>query len=114
MCELQFSPSALKDLESFRKSEQQRILDGIELQLAHRPAEETRYRKRLRPNHLAEWELRLRKFRVFYNVTERVAPQDEKGSANADERDPIWGVMIEAIGFKDGNLVFIRNARTDL
>ncbi len=46
-------------MKSLRKPEQKEALDGIESQLAHEPSVETRNRKRLRPNKLAEWELRV-------------------------------------------------------
>lgn len=66
MYKIRFTPEALDDLKSLRKSEQKEVLDGIESQLKHEPALETRNRKRLRPNDVAEWELRTGKFRVFY------------------------------------------------
>ena len=91
MYDIEFAPAALEDLKSLRKFEQQQVLDGIENQLRHQPTVETRNRKRLRPNEIAEWELRIGRFRVFYNVDERKL-----------------AVMIEAIGFKVGNLLFIR------
>jgi len=55
---------------------------------------ETRNRKRLRPNDVAEWELRVDKFRIFYN---------------ADRETLI--VSIQAVGFKIGNLLFVRGER---
>lgn len=91
MYDIDFAPSALEDLRSLRKFEQQQVLDGIEGQLRRQPTVETRNRKRLRPNEIAEWELRIRQFRVFYN---------------AYEQERI--VRIEAVGFKVGNLLFIR------
>ena len=57
----------------------------------------TRNRKRLRPNDVAEWELRIGKYRVFYNVEKHVLI-----------------VSIEAIGFKVGNVLYIRGKRRDL
>jgi len=44
------------------------VLDQIEVQLTYRPDVETRNRKRLRPNPLAPWELRIGEIRVFYDV----------------------------------------------
>jgi mRNA-degrading endonuclease RelE of RelBE toxin-antitoxin system len=94
MYEIEFAPSALEDLKSLRKYEQQQLLDGIEAQLRYQPTIETRNRKRLRPNEFAEWELRIGQFRVFYNVNEQNLT-----------------VRIEAIGFKVGNLLFVRGER---
>ena len=70
--QISFTPGALKDLEWFRKNEQNQIRDGIYDNLEEEPTVETRHRKRLRPNDTAEWELRIGKFRVFYDVDEVV------------------------------------------
>ena len=40
----------------------------MERQLTHEPAKETRQQKKLRLNRLAQWELRIDAFRVFYDV----------------------------------------------
>jgi mRNA-degrading endonuclease RelE of RelBE toxin-antitoxin system len=90
MYEIRFTPEALDDLKALRKSEQKEILDGIDTQLKHEPAVETRNRKRLRPNDVAEWELRVGRFRVFYDVREEVKV-----------------VRVEAVGHKDDNKLFI-------
>jgi mRNA-degrading endonuclease RelE of RelBE toxin-antitoxin system len=68
MYEIEFSYEAREDLDWFEKHEQNEIVDGIEASLTYEPAVESRNRKRLRPNAVAEWELRLGKFRVFYDV----------------------------------------------
>jgi mRNA-degrading endonuclease RelE of RelBE toxin-antitoxin system len=90
MYEIRFTPEARDDLKSFRKFEQTEVIETIESQLTHEPTVETRNRKRLRPNDLAEWELRVGKFRVFYDVFE-----------------PVSIVKIEAIGYKEGSRLFI-------
>jgi len=69
MFEIAFTPSAFDDLSLFRITDRRIILDGIEEQLAHQPHVVTRNRKRLRPNRVAEWELRIGKFRVFYDLS---------------------------------------------
>ncbi len=56
----------------FEKPDQHQIINGIDVQLRHEPTVETRNRKRLRPNPLAEWELRIGDFRVLYNADEAV------------------------------------------
>ena len=91
MFDIDFTPEAKEDLKLLRKFEQQEIIDGIQKQLKHEPTVETRNRKKLRPNEVAEWEVRVGRFRVFYNV---------------DEAAGI--VIIEAIGFKIGSQLFIR------
>jgi mRNA-degrading endonuclease RelE of RelBE toxin-antitoxin system len=97
MYEINLLPTAQEDLKSLRKFEQKDVVAGIKAQLRHEPTVETRNRKRLEPNELAEWELRIGRFRVFYNV----------------ESDAQM-IHVEAIGVKEGNLLFIRGRRVDL
>ncbi|GAK55353.1 plasmid stabilization system protein, RelE/ParE famil [Candidatus Vecturithrix granuli] len=97
MYEIEFTPEAKDDLKTLRKFEQHTIIAGIETHLTYEPTVETRNRKRLRPNDVAEWELRLGKYRIFYNVEEHILI-----------------VSIEAVGFKVGNLLFIRGKRREL
>jgi mRNA-degrading endonuclease RelE of RelBE toxin-antitoxin system len=68
MFEIAFTPSSLDDMAGFRKRDQTLIFDETEGQLSHQPNVETRRRKRLRPNRVSEWELRIDVFRVFYDV----------------------------------------------
>lgn len=91
MYEIEFTTAALEDLTVLKKFEQQTIIDEIETQLQYEPEAVTRHRKKLRPNNVANWELRIGKFRVFYNV-------------DVEQRN----VSIEAVGFKVGNVLFIR------
>ena len=97
MYEIEITPEAVADLESFKKFEQTIIVDGVESQLQYEPTVETRNKKKLRSNAVAAWELRIGRFRIFYNVHE-----EEKK------------VSIEAIGFKVGNLLFIHGKRREL
>ncbi len=97
MFESEFTPESLDDLKFFKKHEQVEIIEEIETQLSYEPTFETKKRKRLRPNEIAEWELRIGKFRVFYNV----------------EKKELM-VSIEAIGFKIGNVLFIRDKEMKL
>ncbi len=62
------------------------------LQLLYQPTVETRNRKRMRPNALAPWELRIGELRVYFSVEE------------APERV----VKIRAVGIKkQGHRLFI-------
>ena len=97
MFEIRFTPEAIEDIRSFRRHERKRIIDQTEIQLKHQPAEETRNRKRLRPNQIAEWELRIDKFRVFYDV---------------DEQEQL--VKVEAVGYKEGGVLFIHGEEYEL
>ena len=97
MYEIEYTAEALGDLESLRKFEQKQIVDEIDAQLKHEPDVETRNRKRLRPNNVAEWELRVGKFRVFYDV-----------------RKAVNIVKVEAVGYKKGNRLFIHGEEYEL
>ena len=88
--EVTFTQSALRDLHFLRTVEQRLVVAGIERESAAEPLRETRNRKPLRPNDLSAWELRLGRFRVFYDVEE-------------EERL----IRIKAIGWKEGNTLFI-------
>jgi mRNA-degrading endonuclease RelE of RelBE toxin-antitoxin system len=65
---IRFSPSATQDLRQLRKYDQLRIIRAIELLLTDVPDQETRNRKRLKPNPMAEWELQVGASRVFYDI----------------------------------------------
>ncbi len=97
MFEIEFTAEAADDLRNMRKFDQRQIMDVIQEQLYHQPAIQTRNRKQLRPNALAEWELRIDRFRVFYDV---------------DEDDQL--VKIVSIGEKRGNVLFIRGEEFQL
>lgn len=70
MFEIKFTSDAIEDLRWFAKTDRKRIMAALESRLGHEPTVETRNRKRLRPNRLAEWELRSGGFRVFFDVKE--------------------------------------------
>jgi len=97
MYQIELTPEAIDDLASFRKFDQVRIVDALENHLTHEPATETRNRKRLRPNQLAEWVLRIDTFRIFYDV-------DPTGES----------VKVIAVGEKKGNDLFIHGERYEL
>jgi mRNA-degrading endonuclease RelE of RelBE toxin-antitoxin system len=90
MFRMRFTAEAEEDLRRLRKYDQQKIIGAIETQLQDQPAQETRNQKRLRPNALAEWELRIDTFRVFYDL---------------DGENLV--VKIVAVGQKQGNTLFI-------
>ncbi len=91
MFNLEFTQSALDDLDYLKKFEQNIILDAIEAYLSTEPLTRTRKRKPLRPNSLSSWALRIGKYRVFYDV--------DTGDNN---------VKIKAIGWKLHNRLIIR------
>jgi mRNA-degrading endonuclease RelE of RelBE toxin-antitoxin system len=95
--QVEFLQEAVEDFQLLRKFDQQRVVAAIEVQLLHEPMRETRNRKRLRPNDLAEWELRVDAFRVFYDVLAETEV-----------------VKVVAVGYKDGNDLFIHGERYEL
>ena len=74
------------------------MLDAIKLQLRHEPFRETRNRKRLRPNPLAPWELRVGTLRAFYE------PDIESHGL----------VNVLAIGVKDGRRLLIDDKEIEI
>ena len=97
MLQIEFTPEAVDDLRSLAKHDQQRIIAVIEAQLPHQATEETRNRKRLRPNQLAEWEIRIGDVRVFYDVDADVAV-----------------IKIVAVGMKHGSKLFVHGEEYEL
>jgi mRNA-degrading endonuclease RelE of RelBE toxin-antitoxin system len=68
MFNIKFTDHALDDLQTFPEEERQWILTALELQLMVNAAEESRDRRRIRPDMPAEWAVRLGEVRVFYDV----------------------------------------------
>ena len=67
------------------------ILESMERHLAHQPTEQSRRIKRMRPNPIAAWELRLGDYRVLYDVNE-----------------PERVVTVQVIGEKVGNRLIVQ------
>ena len=88
---ISFTAGAEADLQWFNAYAQRIILDGVELHLQHQPTVGTRRIKALRNNPIAGWELRLRDFRVLYDV-------DETNQT----------VVIQVVGEKQGNRLLVQ------
>ena len=71
MFQIKFTEEAINDLQWFKKPERSYTVGELETMVSLGPTTETRNRKRLRPNELAEWEVRIGDFRVFYDVDRR-------------------------------------------
>ena len=95
--QIEITPHARLDLAWYSAFEQKRIVTGIRGQLTHEPLVETRNRKPLRENPIAPWELRIGKYRAFYEV-------DESRSL----------VIVVAIGHKEHNVLWIRGKEVQL
>jgi mRNA-degrading endonuclease RelE of RelBE toxin-antitoxin system len=93
-----YSPEAEDHLRALPARNRMLLLDSVEEQWVHQPTEETRNRKRLRPNLLAPWELRVGDLRAYYDI----------------EDDPDPDVHMRAVGIKDHNVLWIGGRRFSL
>ncbi len=94
--EVRFTRGADGDLDHYGPYDQKLICDGIGRLLESDADAQTRRRKQLRPNPLSPWELRLGRFRVFYEIQE----------------DSV--VRILAVGHKEHNDLFIRGKKVEI
>jgi mRNA-degrading endonuclease RelE of RelBE toxin-antitoxin system len=95
--EIGFSRDAERQLGGLHARDRNIILDAVEEQLTRQPGVPTRHRKLLRENPLADWELRVGEYRVFYDI------DDEPGT-----------VTILAIGVKSHNTLRIEGKEFEL
>lgn len=96
--QVEYSPSAVEHLRDLNRRDQVAVFDAVERQLRLEPTIETRNRKRMRPNPIAPWEMRIGDFRVYYDVK--------------DEPEAV--VQILAIGVKQRNRVRIGKEEVEL
>ena len=94
--DIRFVPNANADLDYYEAREQRVILDAVEKFLHFDADLPSKRRKRLRPNPLAPWELRIGDYRAFYEI----AAEDV--------------VRILAVGHKVHNELYIRGRRAEL
>jgi mRNA-degrading endonuclease RelE of RelBE toxin-antitoxin system len=95
---IEITDEADEHLKELKAGERRAVLLAIYQRLPHEPTVERRNRKRMRPNPVAPWALRVGKLRVYYEVT--------------TEPDPL--VTVRAIGIKDGTRVTIGGVEVDL
>ena len=93
---VRLTDSVIEDLDFYRKNERRVISKNIALFLTDDANVETRRRKPLRPNRLAQWELRIDDYRVFYDF----------------EEDDV--VKVVAVGHKVHNDLYIRGEKVEL
>lgn len=93
-----FADSVKKQLKQLSARQRSIVLNEIEVQLLHEPLVETRNRKKLRPNPIAPWELRVGDIRIFYDV----------------EQTQMKRVNILSVGIKIGNKVVISGKEIEL
>jgi mRNA-degrading endonuclease RelE of RelBE toxin-antitoxin system len=95
--EIRLSRDAERQIRQLSARDRSIVLEAVEEQLTHQPEVPTRHRKLMRENPLADWELRVGEYRVFYAVD---VDQDI--------------VMILAIGVKIHNVLSIEGQETEL
>jgi mRNA-degrading endonuclease RelE of RelBE toxin-antitoxin system len=94
---IEVTEDAQVDLSYYTTFERKTIVVDIRALLTHQPATETRNRKKLRDNPISTWELRIGRYRVFYEV-------DETNLT----------VTIVAVGHKIHNILFIKGKELKL
>lgn len=88
---IEYGPETEKHFEQLTAHDCARVLEMVTRQLLYQPTVETLSRKRMRPNPLAPWELRIGELRVYFSVEQ-----------------PERVVKIRAVGIKkQGNRLFI-------
>ena len=85
------------DLSYYTAFERKLVVSEIREQLSNQPLLETKNRKSLRDNPIAAWELRIGKYRIFYEVNE-----------------PAQSVSIVSVGHKEHNVLFIRGKEVQI
>jgi len=94
---IEVTEEAKGDLSYYTAFERKLIVSGIREQLTHQPHIETKNRKPLRDNPIASWELRVGKYRVFYEVD-----------------DTVNTVSVVSVGYKEHNVLWIRGKEVQL
>jgi len=95
--QIEVTEDARTDLSYYTAFERKRITSEIRAQLTNQPSVATRNRKPLRDNPIARWELRVDKYRIFYEVD-----------------DDNQSVTIVATGHKDHEVLVIRGEKVQL
>lgn len=94
---IEVTEEAKGDLSYYAAFERKIIVSGIREQLTHQPHVETKNRKLLRDNPIASWELRVGKYRVFYEM-----------------EDTTSTVSVVSVGHKEHNVLVIRGKEVQL
>jgi mRNA-degrading endonuclease RelE of RelBE toxin-antitoxin system len=94
---IEMTEEAKSDLDFYDVTARRTIVSAIRQQLMHEPLTQTRNRKPLRDHPLATWELRVERYRVFYEVDQ-----------------PAQAVIVTSIGHKERNVLLVRGSRVPL
>lgn len=67
--DIHYADVASEDIRNLRKSDQRKVLDGVDLHLAHEPKRTSKSRiKAMRQPFWSQYRLRIEDFRVYYDV----------------------------------------------
>jgi mRNA-degrading endonuclease RelE of RelBE toxin-antitoxin system len=88
---IEYTPRAIDNLRAFSARDRRIVADAVDVQLSQRPMIPTRNRKPMRENPLAQWELRVGEFRIYFVLEEEPEPK----------------ALITAVGIKDRDVVRI-------
>lgn len=86
---IEYTKETKGHLQALSARQRSILLDAVEAQLADQPAVQTRNRKRMRPNVLATWELRVGNLRVYYEVIEGAPPTVVVRAVGVKERKQV-------------------------
>jgi mRNA-degrading endonuclease RelE of RelBE toxin-antitoxin system len=86
---IQYSPDAEDHLRRLTARQQRIVLDIVDRQLVSQPVMETRNRKRMRPNPVAPWELRIGDLRVYYEISDESRATVTILAVGVKERDRV-------------------------
>lgn len=89
--QISYAKPTQRHLAFLSRSQRKTLFDAVDDHLSHQPMVQTRNRKRMRPNPLAAWELRVGSLRAYYDVL--------------SSSDPV--VLIVAVGIKERNVLRI-------
>jgi mRNA-degrading endonuclease RelE of RelBE toxin-antitoxin system len=96
--EIEVTPEAETDMGWLSARDRATLFEALGRRLPNEPTVENRNRKRLRPNPVAPWELRVGRLRVYFDV----------------EESPRRVVTIQAVGVKDRSRLVIRGEEVEL
>jgi len=96
--EIEVAREAVGQIARLPARDQASLLGAVARRLAYEPTVEDRNRKRLRPNPVAPWELRIGHLRVYFDV----------------EEEPRRVVTIQAVGIKKRSRLLIGGEEVEL